>query len=243
MNNLSWYEMVKPSAEEMIAFLRCYLGANWWRHPPKKWHDTYMRYRGQCGMAAYQRGFMRIPGFWSEPAAGETSPALSAITHSHTELTPTAARIHIAYDSDGRIEWDATTNPTQIVYTELATETDDTNDHTGEWWPDSPDVNEGLNWDIRFTNETIGGTGGNIQRFRDNLAANRTVDIWYLLDTVSNDHADASANGSWGLLRANGTAKNPNFGTATVTVDIEIRVKDTGSQVATHFVDLTCIGA
>lgn len=235
----SWYDMVTPSQMEMTEFLRHYLGVNWWRMPPKRWHDIYMQHRGLCGMKPYQRGFIQHLGFWKEVAAG-TNPNLQAITHTQTSVAPTPARIQMAYDSDGSIEHYFGVGLASVVYTDLTTQSDDTNDHTNDWWPDQPDVNEGLNWDIRTTNETIDETDGqaDFYRFEDGVPTERSVDTWYLLDTVSNDHADASRAGALTVLHRGGGAKTPAPGSCTYTGTVEIRVTTSGAAVTSHVLTL-----
>jgi hypothetical protein len=148
------------------------------------------------------------------------------------------------YDSDGRIREDVdnTSVITSITYADLTTQTDDSNDHTDEWWPDAPDTNEGLNWDIRYTSLSETGTASARYKFRTTAPADRTEDQWYLLDDVSNDGGDATANGAWGVYRSNGPVKAPETGTATQACTVEIRATGSGSAVASHSLSLTVVG-
>lgn len=248
----AWWDTVSPREEEMPEFLK--LIAQGWRTPKRYWEDLWRLRRGELnhvlgmrrfkfGNPKYQKGVLHPAGFWhAPPGGGGTNPTLTDITNTFSQVAPTPANQFYAYDSDGSLDWDEFggafgTNP---IYTGLSTETDDTNNHASEWWPDQPDVNEGLNWDIRYLNEVL--VGGIAYYFRDNLGANRTTATWYLLDTVSNDHADGGANGAIGHRRGNGTAKSPSTGTATLDLDVEIRATGTGSAVASHTYDLATAG-
>jgi len=245
-----WFGTVSPREEEMPAFLKVI--AQGWRTPKRKWEDLWRLRRGELnhvlgmrrfkfGNPKYQRGVLHPAGFWFDPPTGATTPTLTDITNYYAQVAPTPANQFYAYDSDGSMEWDefASVITTNLVYVELTTGTDDTNDHTNEWWPDQPDVNEGLNWDIRYLNEVA--SGGIAYYFRT-AGVNRTTATWYLLDTVSNDHGDLSANGAIGHRRGNGTAKSPNVGSNTLDVDVEIRATGTGSAVASHSFALTTAG-
>jgi len=175
------------------------------------------------------------------PAAGGTNVGMQNITHSHSSVAPTPSRIQLGWDSDGSVRYYFGTTVASVVWADLTTQSDDSNNHTDDWWPDQPDTNEGLNWDIRFTSKTFGGTGGTEHLFFDGTSQ-RTEDTWYLLDTVSNDMADASRNGAFGVSRANGTAKTPSTGTATMDATIEIRATGTGSAVDSSVLDLQVEG-
>jgi hypothetical protein len=188
-----------------------------------------------------QRGSVSVTPFVNVIPTGGVVPILSDIVNATSSVAPTPARQQYAYDTDGGMEADTdATNEASIIYVALTTQTDDANDHTSEWWPDQPDTSEGLNWDIRYLN--FSSDGGISHLFPDNLGVNRTTDVWYLLDTVSADHADATHDGGIGFNRTNGTAKNPNTGTNTLTVDVEIRATGSGVAVASHSYDLDCIG-
>jgi len=246
--------MVSPREEEMPEFLRTI--ALGWRTPKRKWEDLWRLRRGELNhvlgmrqapsLRKHQRG--SVSAFAHAPvvpeAGGGSTPNLQDITDEYSVSSPTIARISIAYDSDGSIVADLDcAGPGTIVYAALTTNSDDANDHTNDWWPDQPDVNEGLNWDIRYTNLVETGSATGRWYFYDTGgAANRVEDTWYLLDTVTNDHADASANGALGINRNNGTAKSPSTGTANNVMDIEIRATGTGSAVASHQVDITVTG-
>ena len=244
---LSWFDMVSPREEEMPEFLKLIdLG---WRTPKRKWEDLWRLRRGELNhvlgmrrysLRRYQRGSLGVSSVKRSSLAG-TEPTLQDITHTQSSTSPTAARIQLAWDSDGDVEHYFGTELVNVVYSQLTTQSDDTNNHTNDWWPDKPSVNEGLNWDIRYTNLTTGGTGGTRFYFNDGTV-NRTEDTWYLLDTVSNDHGDGNRNGAIVLNRQNGTAKMPNTGTATTDVDVEIRDTGSGSALATSTLDLACVG-
>lgn len=241
----SWWEQVSPQQGEIEQLLRAYIGkATGWRTPKRKWEDLWRLKRGELNhVLGQRRAFIKQRGSVSAfpygvlvPPTGATSPTMTDITHTHpTSVAPTPARIQIAWDSDGaiRFDGDATTVAT-VAYATLTTQSDDANDHTGEWWPDQPDVNEGLNWDIRSTSEVNPPS----RRFWETGVGTRAVDTWYLLDTVSNDHADASADGCIVCLHSGGTAKSPSPGTKLVDVDIEIRATGSGGAVATTTLDL-----
>ena len=259
----SWWDMVSPREEEMPNFLRAYIGKGMqFRTPKHKWEDLWRLKRGEVngvlGMRKfgtikkftgpkYQRGILNPIGFWVEPAGGGgTEPNLQDVTHLNSQTAPTQARIALAYDSDGSLEFDgdATTLAT-IAYTDLTTQSDDVNTHTNDWWPDQPDVNEGLNWDIQYTNLVHTGIGS-VRTFWNTLGSpigNRVSGEWYLLDTVSNDHADAGGDGAMVINRGNGTAKNPDTGSSDVDVDVDIRATGSGGSVAGHALDFTCNGA
>jgi len=266
MNNIirpvRWWDMVSPQGEqEMIPFLRAYVGKGMqFRTPKRRWEDLWRLKRGflnnrlgerNFGTLSlsnfkgpkYQRGIICAAAFGVE-AGGGTTPTLSNVADSNSVTSPSQCRNVLAYDSDGALRWDgAATTVASITYATLTTGTDDTNDHTGEWWPDQPDVNEGLNWDIQFTVDTQTGSGGGSVWYSFSAASvNRTISTWYLLDTVSNDHADGSRDGCWGVGRGNGTAKSPVTGTTTHDGTIEIRATGSGSAVATHTVQLDCVG-
>lgn len=250
---LSWFDMVSPHPHEMPAFLRAYVGRGQeWRTPKRLWEDLWRLKRGDEGLQMMlgkrqikfiknQRGFIAMTVVYQEDTG--TQPLLTNITNSTSQVAPTAARQQYAYDSDGSMEQDVdATSEASIVYADLTTQTDDANNHSSEWWPDQPDVNEGLNWDIRYLNESTIGTNFFTHLLADNTGTNRTTATWYLLDTVSNDHVNASHDGGIGCNRTNGTAKNPNTGTSTLTVDVEIRATGSGVAVASHSYDLDCVG-
>lgn len=249
----SWWDQVSPRAEEMPDFLRAYMGKGMqFRTPKHRWEDLWRLKRGEVNDILgirrarsisnrvkgpkYQRGVLSPIGFWKDPPAGGTEPDLSDICHDVTGANP--QRIHIAYDSDGEIWWAVGGTVGSIVYADLSPLTTasncDANDHTSEWWPDNPETNEGLNWDIRITNITsaftaIFPTGGS--------PLNRLEDEWYLLDDVSNDIADGTNNGS---IRVQVSGKSS--GTHDGIGDVEIRATGSGSAVASHEVNLQAIG-
>jgi len=244
---MMWTDIIRPTEEEMKWLLRQYIGADQWRIPRCKWHELYVFNRGLFGELnrwqnfktwKRQRGIIMATAAYQQALAAQ--PALSNISHVQTKVAPAPARIQIAYDSDGSMEHFLGGLLGDIVYTKLTTQTDDANDHTNEWWPDQPDINEGLNWDIRTTNETIDEIHGQADfwRFEDATPAERLVDIWYLLDRVSNDHADGSRSGALTCLHRGGTSKNPNPGICTYIGTIEIRATGSGGAVASHVVDL-----
>lgn len=113
----------------------------------------------------------------------------------------------------------------------MTTGTDDSNDHTNEWWPDHPDTDEGLNWDIRYTGTFL--ASGTYNRFAAALV-DRIENTWYLLDTVSDDSADGSNNGCFVVRKI---AKNT--GTSSYGVSIEIRATGSGSAVASQVINLS----
>jgi hypothetical protein len=244
----SWWEMVSPREEDMPEFLK--LAGCGWRTPRRKWEDLWRLRRGdfnailgvrRFGLPKLQRGVLHPVGFWF--AAGDTTPDLSNVQDTETQVAPASARNHLAYDSDGALRWFAGTGgPASIVYVTLTTQTDDANNHTGEWWPDQPETNEGLNWDIKYSNDVSNPTVTARHFFKDGSAVDRTINTWYLLDTVSNDHGDGSVNGSLGANRNNGTAKSPNTGSGDIIVDVDIRATGSGGSVANHNVDLAVVG-
>lgn len=251
----SWWDMVSPREEEMPDFLRAYMGKGMqFRTPKRMWQDLWMRKRGELnhvlGMRKFgtirnftgpkrQRGILHPIGFWG---GGGTEPFHTDITHTESNVSPTRSRIHVWWNSDGEIRFYSGTGVSP-TYADLTTQSDDSNNHTGEWWPDEPETNEGLNWDIRFTNENNSGVLTADWKFYDTGgAADRIVDTWYVLDTVSNDAGDSITHGSWGCNRNNGTEKNPNTGSGTLEADIEIRTTTSGSAIATNTTSLTVVG-
>lgn len=268
---VSWWDMVSPREEEMPDFLRAYVGkGKQFRTPKRKWEELWRLHRGDVNDILgvrraqsisnrfkgpkYQRGVLSPIGFWVEPAGGGgTEPDLSDITNTESNTAPTRSRTHVVYDSDGSILFYTGTAINPDPYTQLTTQSGDANDHTNEWWPDQPETNEGLNWDIRFTNENDSGAPTASWKFHrwvgsPQVSTARTVDVWYLLDTVSNDADPVGSpevghtRGSYGVNRNNGTAKSPSTGTATQEADIEIRATGSGSAVASHLVSLVVTG-
>lgn len=247
----SWFDMVTPSEAEMRNFLREYIGPDHWRVHQMRWRELFHRNAGILiaenripKLRKFQRGSVGITvvaNAAQQGAGGGTEPALLDITNSESSVAPTAARNQIAYDVDGTIEYYFGTELVNVVYAQLTTQSDDANNHDAHWWPDEPETDIGDDYDIQYNSETEGGTGGTFFYLRD-ISANRTTATWYLLSTVSDDHADGSANGAIVLNRANGTAKTPNTGTATLTVDVEIRATGSGAALASHTLDLTSIG-
>lgn len=259
---MSWWDAVSPRDYEMPSFLRAYMGKGMqFRTPRRVWEDLWRLKRGDMnhilGMRKsdtignfkgpkYQRGVLHPMGMWAEPPAGGTQPNIQNITHSRSQaLTNTPQRLVFAWDSDGSVEFDITATTTAtIVYADLTTQTDDTNTHTNDWWPDQPDVNEGLNWDIQYNDDTyVQGGSGQVLLLQDSGGVDRNTAQNYVLDTVSNDHGDASQNGALGITRANGPPKSPVSGTSTLVADIEIRATGSGSAVTSNTVDLTLINS
>jgi hypothetical protein len=260
-NIIRWWDWVSPNGEqEMIPFLRTYMGKGMqFRTPKRRWEDLWRLKRGDMnhimGMRKgptiksfsgpkYQKGIICAAGVFS---SGGTVPNIQNITDSRTQGLSTAQqRTVFAWDSDGSVEHDiGATTALSILYTDLTTQTDDANTHTNDWWPDQPETNEGLNWDIQFNDDTHvhggGGTGVDLL-LRTAVPADRVTATWYLLDTVSNDHGDALANGCLGLTRQNG-AKTAQAGTSTLVADIEIRATGSGSAVTSNTVDITIINS
>ena len=246
--NLSWWDMVSPNEPELIAMLQVLYGPDWFRIPNRKWEDLWRLRRGDLnaelgkrrfGNRKRQGGWMVPIGFWRPQG---TTPELSNVTHDHTSVAPEQSRIHLAYDSDGAIRFIEGTTLASMIYADLTTQSDDTNNHSSEWWPDQPDVNEGLNWDIQYTKVTETGVVTARRYFQSALVDRAAAPTWHLLDTVSNDHADAGLNGAIVVHRSNGTAKVPETGTGELTVDIDIRATGSGSSVAGHRLDLTVNG-
>lgn len=251
---LTWWEMVVPKNEqEMREFLQVYIGTDSWRTPRRLWEDLWRLKRGNvpdklgpkrfsnwAGNPKRQKGIIgAVAAFGQGPT---TNVNLSAISDTDSQVSPTQSREHLGYDSDGRIVIYSGTGPLSgVTFTNVTTQTDDTNDHTNEWWTQAPSTNEGLNWDIRFTNDTSSGTG-ELLNFNDSSDVKRTVNTWYLLDTVSNDRVDGTNHGVVGAVRVNGTAKSPSYGTLTFDADVEIRATGTGSAVASHAVFLQVNG-
>ena len=237
-----WYGMVSPREEEMPDFLKVI--AQGFRTPKRKWEDLWRLRRGELNhvlgmrrfapLKKYQRGILHPAGFWFDPpGAGPTSPNLQDITHTVSQASGTASRIQLGWDSDGSVRYYFGTTLANVVWADLTTQSDDTNTHTNDWWPDQPDTNEGLNWDIMWT------TGTNPPRFLFNDGTtDRTNATWYLLDTVSNDMADASKNGAIVCLFVAGKL-NPT-GTDLTDGDIDIRATGSGSSVANCTLNLTC---
>jgi len=245
--------MVSPSEEEMVYLLRGLYGPDWFRKPRRTWEQLWRERRGELnhllgmrrfGMPKYQRGSVGQHPFTYPVAAGGTMPNLQDITDDESNVAPAQSRISLWYDSDGGLEWWAGTGTvTAVLYAPLTTQSDDANNHTNDWWPDQPDVNEGLNWDIRYLNEVETGTPTARHYFQDTVGpTDRVSGTWYLLDTVSNDAADATDEGAMGINRGNGTAKTPNTGFGRTEVDVEIRATGSGIAVASHALDLTVTG-
>jgi hypothetical protein len=246
--------MVTPSEQEMVGILRALYGPDWFRQPKRTWEELWKTRRGELnhilGMRQFQgpkrqRGSVGIT-VMPYGAQGEV-PILSDIVNATSSTAPTPSRQSYAFDSDGAIVGDTdATIISSIVYTKITTQTDDANDHTSEWWPSQPDTNEGLNWDIRYLNAVgslISGSGAIILHlFEDGGGVDRTTDVWYLLDTVSNDHADAGDNGAIGCNRTNGGGKSPTTGLSNLAVDVEIRATGSGSAVASMSFDLDVQG-
>jgi len=246
----SWWNMVSPQGErEMIPFLRTYMGkGKQFRTPKRMWEDLWRLKRSDMnhvmGMRKfgkitnfkgpkYQQGILHPIGMWAAAGGGGTEPDLSDVAHDKA-TSASATRVAIAYDSDGTIEHYFGSTLAALIWSQLTTQDNQTsNDHTSEWWPDNPETNEGLNWDIRYTNLT--------SAFDDQLMttvpADRIEDTWYLLDDVSNDHVDYS---NQGCLQVRITAKGT--GTDNGITDVEIREKDTGSAIASHNVNIQVIG-
>ena len=252
-----WFAMVTPTQQEMIDMLRAYLGPEWWRVPKRKWEDVWRLHRGNMnhvlgmrrfGLRKKQRG--SLSGFSVKRAvqvpAGD-EPILTDITNATSSVAPNPSRQQYRYFTDGEFEGDTDAGlESSIVYTKITTQTDDSNDHTNEWWPDQPDTDEGLNWDIRYDNVTdtlVSGVGTSVTHLlADNTGTNRTAGTWYLLDTVSDDSADGTHDGGIGYNRPNGSAKNPQVGLHTLTCDVDIRATGSGGPVASHSYDLDVEG-
>jgi len=249
----SWFDMVTPSEAEMRNFLREYIGPDHWRVHQMRWRELFHRNAGILiaenripKLRKFQRGSVGITvvaNAAQQGAGGGTEPALLDIVQSETQVAPESARIQIAYDVDGTIEYYFGTTVGLVVWAQLTTQSDDANNHDAHWWPDEPETDIGDDYDIRYLNEVEGGAGGTFFYFRDTVGpTNRVSGTWYLLSTVSDDHADASANGCINCLRTNGTAKTPSTGNADLDVDIEIRATGSGSALASHNLDLDVEG-
>ena len=247
-----WWDFVSPQEEEMPDFLKVI--AQGWRTPKRHWEDLWRLRRGELNhvlgmrqapkLRKRQLGIIGLGRMRALQASGDT-PNLQDITNATSSVAPQSSRQQYAYDSDGSMRGDLdATSEASIAYADLTTLTDDANDHTNDWWPNQPDTNEGLNWDIRYQNEADVGpepyTASHL--LADNTGVNRTSGTWYLLDTVSNDHADATHDGGIGVNRGNGVAKTPDTGLSTMTVDVEIRATGSGSAVASHSYDLDVEG-
>jgi len=111
----------------------------------------------------------------------------------------------------------------------------DANDHTSEWWPDNPETDEGLNWDIRYTN-VADAFDWSFRRPDGSPPGSRLVDIWYVIDEIDQDLADGS---TMGALVIAITGKD--VGTSDGIADIEIRATGSGAAVASHEVNLQVI--
>ena len=242
---LRWWDMVSPQGEqEMIPFLRTYIGkATGWRTPKRKWQDLWMLNRGDMNHIMGMRKFGSISNYFTGPKyqkgmiaiaaavydGGGTEPELTDIDYSKTAATG-AQRVHVAYDSDGSIVWGEGGVIGGLTYADLTTQ--DGGSHSTEWWPDKPETNEGLNWDIRYTNLTNSFDF----HFRTTVTtpADRAEDSWFVLDDVSNDYADATNQGALVI-----TAVGKGSSSDTGITDVEIRVTTSGSAIASHNVDTT----
>lgn len=250
----SWFELVTPDREDMDAFLRGYIGADAWRTPRRLWRRMHHSKAGILlaenripKFRRYQRGnFAMFPAGTTAKGAPGTVPNLQDITNATSSSSPTASRQQYAWDSDGGVEGDTdATTEASIVYADLTTQTDDSNDHTNDWWPDQPETNIGLDYDIRYDNEALTGNMDGViadHLLPDNTGTDRVSGTWYLLDTVSNDHGDATHDGGIGVNRNNGIGKSPEFGVTTLNVDVEIRATGSGSALATCHLDLDVEG-
>jgi len=244
----SWYDMLRPRPGEPEDFLKKFIGAGWWRTPKRKKEELWLFKRPELnhvlGMRKFptlrrlQRGSVSVYTFnypYSAGGGGD-APALTDITNTYTTTAPTNASQQVRYHTNGYIDWDEAANFASIVYAQMTTDTDDANDHTYEWWDAAPSTGEGANYDIRYT----GTTGTWTKIFYDTTgAANRVVNTWYLISTVYADSGDGVADGCLRQHKPGGIPKSPNTGTKTGTIDVEIRLKDTGSALASHTVDLT----
>ena len=243
----SWYNMVSPRIWEMPDFLK--LAGTGWRTPQRKWEMLWRERRGDFNhilgkrrfkSPKFQRGMLHPIGFWG--SGGGPSVQLTNITHSQSAVAPTPARIHIAYNTNGQIYWDSYTGVVDnCVYAQLTTDSNDTNDHTAEWWSSNPSAGQGSNWDLMYSNVTETGDGF-VFYFRELSGIDRTISTWYSINTVWADVADGTNPGALVVGRINGTAKNPLTGTYNLTIDIDIRATGTGGSVAQHTLDLTAIG-
>lgn len=247
----SWYGMISPRAWEMPEFLK--LAGQGWRTPKRKWEQLWMDQRGnfnaQLGRRIfkgpkYQRGILHPVGFWAEPAGGD-APALSNVTSSSTVAAPTVLLIFLGYDTDGYLQWSGEHQGLvgTMTYSTLTTQSDDTNDHTAEWWDANPSTNIGASYDIQYNTvtETDGGGGTLFHYFKDGTGTNRTISTWYLISTIDADRADGVNNGCLGIRRGGGTAKSPDPGTSRLQVDADIRATGSGGVLATHSLDFTCV--
>jgi hypothetical protein len=246
--------MVTPDRQDMDVFLRAYVGANAWRTPRALWRRMHHSKAGILlaenripKLRKYQRGnFNVFPAGTQQLIGPSTLPNMQDIANATSQTAPTPDRQQYAYDSDGGIEWDEATTEAGIVYSTLTTGTDDANNHSNDWWPDQPETNIGLDYDIRYLNAVIDnhtGAGSMVDHLlADNTGTDRTTDVWYLLDTVSNDHVDASHDGGIGCNRPNGGGKSPNVGISTFTCDVEIRSTGSGSALTSMSFDLDCQG-
>ncbi len=234
---MNWWNMITPHEEEMPGFLRRYIGkATGWRTPKRRWEDLWRLKRGELNHVMGMRKFGTITNKFKGPKFQKgiicataaytsvgTQPNLQDITDDKAPATG-AQRIHIGYDSDGSIRWAEGGLVGSIVYVDLTTQTDDSNNHTNDWWPDQPDTNEGLNWDIRYTNVTA--------TFSFNFSAT-VEDVWVNLDTMSNNIADATSTGIMGTAQVGkGTGVDDGVG------DVEIRPTGGGATVASHTLDI-----
>ena len=248
-----WYDMVSPRAWEMPDFLK--LAGQGWRTPKRKWEQLWMEQRGnfnkQLGRRVFkgpkfQRGVLHPVGFWFEPPSGG-GPAtnLTNVTSSSTVAAPTSLILLLGYDTNGHLEWIGEHQGLigTAVWSTLTTGSDDANDHTDEWWDANPSTNIGASYDLQYNTvtETDGGGGTVFHYFKDGTATNRTISTWYLISTVDADRADGSNAGGIGIRRGGGTAKSPVTGTSRVQVDVDIRATGTGSALATHSIDYTCV--
>ena len=243
---MSWWDMVTPREEEMPGFLNTYIGkGKACRTPKRRWEDLWTQKRGEMNHIIgvrkfktitnrkgpkYQRGIICAAAF-GVAAGGGTTPALTTITHDHIGASG-AQRIHIVYFTDGDIRWEeGSITIANIVYAQLTTDSDDANDHTSEWWPDNPETNIGLSYEIQLASDT--GTNAFTHIFKTAAGANRNVAQWYNLDTVSDDSANASQNGSLGVSVI---GKDP--ASVDSVGSVEIGLDGTSSSLASHTVDI-----
>ena len=248
-----WTDLVKPNEEHMNWFLRRYVGADWWRTPMMTWRELFTRKRGQLNHIRppmkskihvfngpkYQRGMIVMATQFgvAPPPVGGTNPAETDVRHTHTTTAPQNARQAIRWTDNGFLEWDAFGGALNNgTYAILTTQTDDTNDHTDEWWPDQAEANIGDSYEIQFTNVTTPFTFT-----LATLTANRNVDQWYNISDVYDDSVGNTSDGCMHLNRVGGTSKNPNPGTANGQVDMEIGENGTSTAISSAEVFFTCI--
>lgn len=238
-----WHDFLRPRQGEPEQLLQTYVGTDWWRTPKRKMEELWLLKRPELnhmlGLREFkgprrQRGSVSAFAYGPVVPAG-AAPALSTITNTYTTAAPDNPRQSIMYANDGTILWDEVIGAgTGIVYAVLTTQTDDANDHTYEWWDAAPSASIGASYDIRYTAAAFDFI------FTDGTDTDRTINTWYLIQTVAADGGDGITRGCLQEVKPAGTAKTPSPGTDVGTATVEIRATGSGSALASHSITLTC---